>query len=68
MLSQADTDPEGGGSGLPWLAVNNDADSFSLCSLGGFQTNVVYKATENNIDGYDFSTCQAVILQIVEPY
>ena len=64
---QADTDPAGGGTGFPELAVNGDTDSFFLCKAGsypGAQTNVVYKPDANN-DVYVYSSCYPVKLQMV---
>lgn len=58
----ADTDPAGHGTGHPFLAVNGDTDSFSLC-MHGTQNNVVYKAATGN--SYDFNTCYPVKLQLI---
>ncbi|OBZ72803.1 hypothetical protein A0H81_06940 [Grifola frondosa] len=66
----ADTDPAGGGTGYPILAVHGDPDSFSLCATGTSpraQNNVVYKASANAL-GYDFSSCYPVRLQLVGLY
>ncbi|OBZ72771.1 hypothetical protein A0H81_06937 [Grifola frondosa] len=62
-----DTSPYGGGTGFPRLAVHNDIDSFSLCSLDdpNAQNNVVYKASAINDGSYDFSTCYPVQIQII---
>ncbi|KAI0329496.1 hypothetical protein GY45DRAFT_1324939 [Cubamyces sp. BRFM 1775] len=51
-----------GDSGLPLLAVNNDADSFSLCQTS-FENVVYYKAAPDR--GYDFDSCYPVQLQII---
>ncbi|KAH9895738.1 hypothetical protein C8Q73DRAFT_644250 [Cubamyces lactineus] len=51
-----------GDSGLPLLAVNNDADSFSLCQTT-FENVVYYKAAPDR--GYDFDSCYPVKLQIL---
>ena len=51
-----------GDSGLPLLAVNNDADSFSLCQTS-FENVVYYKAAPDR--GYNFDSCYPVQLQIV---
>ena len=59
---QADTDPSGHGTGHPFLAVNSDTDSFSLCMLNS-QNNVVYKAAAGN--AYDFDSCYPVKLQLI---
>ncbi|CAL1702399.1 unnamed protein product [Somion occarium] len=63
----ASTDPMGGGTGLPVLAVHGDPDSFSLCRAGDdplAQTNVVYQAQPNNT-GYIYDSCYPVRLQII---
>ena len=59
---QVDTDPSGHGTGHPFLAVNSDTDSFSLCMLNS-QNNVVYKAAAGN--AYDFDSCYPVKLQLI---
>ncbi|KAI0329508.1 hypothetical protein GY45DRAFT_1324954 [Cubamyces sp. BRFM 1775] len=51
-----------GDAGLPLLAVNNDADSFSLCQTT-FENVVYYKAAPDR--GYDFDSCYPVKLQIL---
>ncbi|KAI0654331.1 hypothetical protein C8Q70DRAFT_926020 [Cubamyces menziesii] len=51
-----------GDAGLPLLAVNNDADSFSLCQTT-FENAVYYKAAPDR--GYDFDSCYPVKLQIL---
>ncbi|KAK7680810.1 hypothetical protein QCA50_016120 [Cerrena zonata] len=64
----ASTDPHGGGTGFPVLAVLGDTDSFSLCPAGNFtgaQTSVVYKP-EVNATSYIFDQCVPVHLQIIE--
>jgi len=65
----ADTDPAGGGTGFPLLAVHGDTDHFSLCSAGDFplaQTNVVWRASAINDGSYNFTSCYPVHIQIVE--
>ena len=67
-LVQASTSAEGGGTGNPVLAVNNDADSFSLCRVTNdpnSQVNVVYNASTNNLGEYVFDTCYPVWLEMV---
>ncbi|CDO75929.1 hypothetical protein BN946_scf184873.g18 [Trametes cinnabarina] len=54
--------PDATGSGYPVLAVNGDADSFSLCQLT-FENVVWYKAAPNR--GYHFDTCYPVKLQLI---
>ncbi|KAH9921904.1 uncharacterized protein B0H18DRAFT_1121199 [Fomitopsis serialis] len=50
------------------LAVNNDADSFSLCQSVPNTSNVlVYQANSNNSDYYDYSTCYGVDVFVI-PY
>lgn len=69
-MEQADTDPAGGGTGFPELALNGDTDSFSLCSQGDYylaQTNVVYKASPDSYE-YDYSSCYPVKLQLIGLY
>ncbi|KAI1788575.1 hypothetical protein LXA43DRAFT_894395 [Ganoderma leucocontextum] len=58
----ADTDPAGHGTGHPFLAVNSDTDSFSLC-MQGSQNNVVYQAAAGG--SYDFDSCYPVKLQLI---
>ena len=60
----------GGGNPHPLLAVNGDADSFSLCSAGDYpsaQNFVIYKP-QNGSYVYDCSTCYPVLLQMVGLY
>ena len=60
----------GGGNPYPLLAVNGDADSFSLCSAGSYpsaQNFVIYKA-QNDSYVYDSSTCYPVLLQMIGLY
>ncbi|PSR77075.1 hypothetical protein PHLCEN_2v8064 [Hermanssonia centrifuga] len=67
----ADTDPYGGGTGYPLLAVNGDTDSFALCSAGDYylaQTNVIYKPTADNSGQYLFDSCYSVKLQMIGLY
>jgi len=62
----ANTDPNGGGTGHPILAVNGDTGSFSLCRTGNWtaaQTNLVWKAKQGG--AYEFDTCYAVKIQLV---
>ncbi|OSD00304.1 hypothetical protein PYCCODRAFT_695093 [Trametes coccinea BRFM310] len=58
----ADTDPNGGGTGHPFLAVNGDTDSFSLCQTT-FENVVYYKAAPDR--GYDYDSCYPVKLQLI---
>ncbi|KAJ3539002.1 hypothetical protein NM688_g6430 [Phlebia brevispora] len=63
----ADTDPAGGGTGFPELAVNSDTDSFFLCSTGDYrfaQNNIVYKPNLNSYS-YNYSSCYPVKIQII---
>lgn len=64
---QASTDPHGGGTGFPVLAVLGDTDSFSLCpgNFAGAQTSVVYKP-QANATSYIFDQCVPIHLQIIE--
>jgi len=66
----ADTDPAGGGTGFPQLALNGHTDLFSLCMTGpagspGSQNNVVYNASATNSAGFIFDTCYSVVLQMI---
>ncbi|TCD71103.1 hypothetical protein EIP91_000197 [Steccherinum ochraceum] len=64
----ASTSAHGGGTGNPQLAVNHDADSFSLCRTGTeatAQVNVVYKPTPDNFDKYIYDSCYPVKLEMV---
>ncbi|KAH9895827.1 hypothetical protein C8Q73DRAFT_453470 [Cubamyces lactineus] len=58
----ADTDPAGHGTGHPFLAVNGDTDSFSLCQ-STFENVVWYKAAPNR--GYDYDSCYPVKVQLI---
>ncbi|KAH9939753.1 uncharacterized protein BXZ73DRAFT_75924 [Epithele typhae] len=60
----ASTDPAGGSTGHPQLAVNGDTDNFSLC-LVGTQNNVVYKHASGQ--QYNDSSCEPVRLQMIFP-
>lgn len=64
---QANTDPAGGSTGYPQLAVNNDADGFSLCSGPGApipeQRTVVFRASTVNANAS--ADCYPVVLQII---
>ncbi|OCH89963.1 hypothetical protein OBBRIDRAFT_777746 [Obba rivulosa] len=65
----ADTDPAGGGTGFPLLAVHGDTDHFSLCSAGDFtnaQTNIIWRASAVNDGSYNFTSCYPVHIQIIE--
>ncbi|EMD35782.1 hypothetical protein CERSUDRAFT_115735 [Gelatoporia subvermispora B] len=65
----ADTDPAGGGTGFPLLALNGDTDHFSLCSAGDFhaaQTNIIWRASSVNDGSYNFTSCYPVHIQIIE--
>ncbi|EJF56934.1 hypothetical protein DICSQDRAFT_112382 [Dichomitus squalens LYAD-421 SS1] len=58
----ADIDPAGHGTGHPFLAVNSDTDSFSLCPINS-RVSVVYNATTGR--GYDLDACYPVKLQLI---
>ncbi|KAI0364638.1 hypothetical protein BV20DRAFT_955777 [Pilatotrama ljubarskyi] len=58
----ADVDPAGHGTGHPFLAVNGDTDSFSLCQVGT-QNVVFYKPIPDH--GEDFDSCYPVKLQVI---
>lgn len=66
---QADTDPAGGGTGLPLFAVNGKTDLFSLCKTDSSATalnNIVYNATADNLGAYEFDSCYRVVIQLIE--
>ncbi len=54
--------PNGAGNGFPVLAVNGDAQSWSLCAFPGALTSVVYKPSK---DASNFDTCYPVQLQLI---
>ncbi|KAI0631551.1 hypothetical protein C8Q77DRAFT_1159326 [Trametes polyzona] len=58
----ADTDPAGHGTGHPFLAVNGDTDSFSLCKVG-FENVVLWKPIPDH--GEDFDSCYPVKVQVI---
>ncbi|KAL6298751.1 hypothetical protein BKA93DRAFT_833949 [Sparassis latifolia] len=63
----ADPDPAGGYE-YAALAVNGSTDGFSLCLLGEppyVQNNIVYRASPNNTDGYNYESCYGVRVQIL---
>ncbi|KAI0643247.1 hypothetical protein C8Q79DRAFT_1002500 [Trametes meyenii] len=60
----ADLDPAGHGTGHPFLAVNGDTDSFSLCQTGA-QNVVFYKPAAEGRE--DFASCYPVKVQLILP-
>ncbi|KAI8995225.1 hypothetical protein BD414DRAFT_513051 [Trametes punicea] len=58
----ADIDPAGSGTGHPFLAVNGDTDSFSLCQ-STFENVVYYKPLADH--GYDYDSCYPVRVQLI---
>jgi len=60
---------DGAPSGLQHgvLAVNGDTSDFSLCTTTSTPSlnQVIWKATEDNDDQYDYNSCYAVRLQII---
>ncbi|KAI0350308.1 hypothetical protein OH77DRAFT_1413242 [Trametes cingulata] len=58
----ADIDPAGHGTGHPFLAVNGDTDSFSLCAAGS-QNVVFWKPLAGGSE--DFDSCYPVKLQLI---
>ncbi|KAF8576278.1 hypothetical protein K439DRAFT_677543 [Ramaria rubella] len=66
----ANTDPEGGSSPYPQLAVYGHADLFSLCltsTLPDAFNSVIYNATADNFGTYVFESCYPVTLMMVTP-
>ncbi|KAI0739463.1 hypothetical protein C8Q80DRAFT_1111192 [Daedaleopsis nitida] len=59
----ASTDPAGHSTGHPFLAVNGDTDSFSLCQVGS-QNNIVFKPTPGSL-AYNFDSCYEVKVQMI---